>query len=226
MFCEPLRCEKINISWKGQFIWRWNLDRRNFFSKYICEQAGFNINQLQVFLFHFKNKAGKFTNKKKPESKRKFDSNSLVLWRSRHFPGWFYFLCPWCERKMPAKKKIKSGKNGFWLVRKWSWLWVSSWSHSSGFPFKSLFFHVLRSQAVMYPDLSLLLSNQAFSTYTCAFPSLLLLCIFWCRQLFRYAFIKSPRFPEKTSFFQLFRIEHSASFASILQTFAEQPTMC
>lgn len=64
-------------------------------------------------------------------------------------------------------------------------------------PFLSCF---MLPEQLMYPNLLVLLSTQAFSTYTCISPSLLLLYIFWCWQLFRYAFYQVSKISWKDVF--------------------------
>lgn len=81
------------------------------------------------------------------DPKDKFDSYSLRIQGGTLF-CLIYFLCPWWVRKMlvQKKKKRKAEENGFWLVRKWSWL-CFPYVPFFRFPFKRLLFHALHSRA-------------------------------------------------------------------------------
>lgn len=92
-------------------------------------------------------------------------------------------------------------------------------------PFLSCF---MLPELLMQPNLLVLLSTTAFTTYTCTSLCFIIAQAFDAGGYLDMLFINSPRFPEKTSFFQLIRIPNS-TFSFIQFSFtniAEQPTMC
>lgn len=159
------------------------------------------MNPLQVFLFNFKNKAGKFKNKKKePENKISLIATPQQCGRAATFLADFIFYAHdvWekCQRRKNKKLKkwILISKEMVLIV---NLQFISFFWFSFQKPFLPCF---MLPGLLMYPNLLVLLSTQAFTTYTCTSPALLLLNIFWCWQLFGYAFYQVPKIPWKDVF--------------------------